>query len=109
MSTETPADISGRTTSTRQGTLTTFRPRREAATNPDVKMRDHFAFGVGRRVCQGMHIADRSMFLIMSRLLWAFDFEKATDAQGNKITPHPLDVSEGIVIQPLRFPVKDHP
>ncbi|KAI9853618.1 MAG: hypothetical protein M1830_006647, partial [Pleopsidium flavum] len=41
----------------------------DSANNPDVSQRDHFAFGSGRRICPGMHVAERSLFLGMSRLL----------------------------------------
>jgi cytochrome P450 len=44
----------------------------ESAANPDPAKRDHFTFGAGRRICQGMHIAERSLFLGMSRILWGF-------------------------------------
>ncbi|KAF2640636.1 cytochrome P450 [Massarina eburnea CBS 473.64] len=72
----------------------------EAAVNPDVTKRDHFLFGAGRRICAGMHIADRSMFLAISRLLWAFNFELPEGA-----TTDPRDLSEGIVMHPRNVPV----
>ncbi len=89
--------------------LDDFQTSAEAATNSDVKKRDHFTFGVGRRVCQGMHLADRSMYLSIARLLWAFDFQKALDPEGNEITPDRWAVTEGLVMQPQRFPVKITP
>lgn len=39
----------------------------------DSTKRDHFAFGAGRRVCPGMHVAERSLALAMMRILWAFN------------------------------------
>ncbi|KAI1081433.1 cytochrome P450 [Whalleya microplaca] len=76
----------------------------EAANNPDATKRDHFLFGAGRRLCQGMHIADRSLFLAISRLLWAFDFRKAVDeATGEEIVPDMGDLTEGLLIQPKPF------
>lgn len=68
-------------------------------------MRDHFVFGSGRRLCPGIHIADRSMFLATSRLLWAFRFENEIDELGNKIVPDRLDVTQGSLVQPVSFPV----
>ncbi|RWA04264.1 hypothetical protein EKO27_g10840 [Xylaria grammica] len=77
----------------------------DAANNPDVTKRDHFAFGAGRRKCQGMHIADRSIFLAISRLLWAFDFNRATDPEtGEEIIPDMNDLAEGIMALPNPFP-----
>jgi cytochrome P450 len=35
----------------------------------------HCGFGVGRRECPGKHVADASLFIITSRLLWAFDIK----------------------------------
>jgi cytochrome P450 len=35
--------------------------------------RDHWAFGAGRRICPGIHVAERELWLSISRLLWAFD------------------------------------
>ncbi|KAI5860307.1 cytochrome P450 [Durotheca rogersii] len=76
----------------------------EAATNPDVSKRDHFTFGAGRRLCQGMHIADRSLFLAISRLLWAFDFGKAVDkTSGKEITPDTNALSRGMLVTPEPF------
>lgn len=48
----------------------------ESAIQADVTKRDHFTFGAGRRICPGTHVADRGLFIAMSRLLWAFNFEK---------------------------------
>ncbi len=33
----------------------------------------HYDFGVGRRVCPGQHVADASLYIVISRLLWAYD------------------------------------
>lgn len=36
-------------------------------------IRDHFHYGFGRRACPGAHIAEDSLFITISRILWAFD------------------------------------
>lgn len=41
--------------------------------------RDHFGYGAGRRVCPGIHLAERNLFVGMAKLLWAFDFRKRSD------------------------------
>jgi Cytochrome P450 len=41
----------------------------------EVTTRDHFAFGAGRHVCPGYHIAERSLAVAIMRLLWAFKIE----------------------------------
>lgn len=77
----------------------------EAVANADVSKRDHFVFGAGRRACQGMHIADRSMFFAMSRLLWAFDFRRAIDhVTRQEIIPDDSELTEGIFATPKPFP-----
>lgn len=78
----------------------------EAANNPDPSARDHFVFGTGRRLCQGMHIAERSLFLAISRLLWAFEFQKAVDGEGREIVPDAGDLTEGFMVQPRAFRAK---
>ncbi|OTA84711.1 hypothetical protein M434DRAFT_377643 [Hypoxylon sp. CO27-5] len=78
----------------------------EAANNPDASKRDHFLFGAGRRLCQGMHIADRSLFLAISRLLWAFDFDRAIDENtGKEIIPDmdKLIPDNGMFVHPEPF------
>lgn len=70
----------------------------------DPKKRDNFVFGAGRRLCQGVHIAERSLFLGVSRLLWAFTVTKALDANGNPITPDIDDLVGGITVQPREYP-----
>lgn len=56
-------------------------------------------------MCQGIHIAERSLFLAVSRLLWAFDFQRAVDpATGREI---PLsdadDLQGGMFVMPRPF------
>lgn len=53
-----------------------------------------------------MHIAERSLFLVISRLLWAFDVGKAHDANGAEIVPDAGDLTEGLFILPKPFPAK---
>ncbi|KXH33974.1 cytochrome P450 [Colletotrichum simmondsii] len=81
----------------------------ESAMNGDASKRDHYVFGAGRRLCQGTHIADRSLFLSISRLLWAFNLEKAVDAEGVEVTPNADDLTDGFLVQPKPFPAKITP
>lgn len=76
----------------------------DAANNPDPTQRDHFVFGAGRRRCQGMHIADRSIYLAISRLLWAFDFRRAMDADTKQeVVPDMDDLVDGMMCFPSPF------
>lgn len=53
----------------------------------DWEKRDHWGYGSGRRICPGIHLAERNLFLAISKLLWAFDFEAGEDENGNPIEP----------------------
>ena len=75
----------------------------DAAINPDVSQRDHFTFGAGRRICAGMHIAERSLFLAIAKILWAFDIKPATDQEGNPLLPDPNRLTQGFACEPLEF------
>lgn len=43
--------------------------------------RDHWNFGAGRRICSGLHLAENSMFIVLAKLLWAFDICPPLDEQ----------------------------
>lgn len=60
------------------------------ANNPDPDKRDHFSYGGGRRVCIGLHLAERAIFSMVSRLLHTFNIECGLDKNGNEI---PIDVN----------------
>lgn len=92
-----------------------FRPERylsdhqslaDAAANPNYKERDQFTFGAGRRICPGMHVAERSLFLGISRFLWAFKVEPELDAAGKPILPDHNKLTQGFVCMPEEFPCK---
>jgi cytochrome P450 len=36
--------------------------------------RDHYGYGAGRRICPGIHLAERNLFIGVAKLLWAFEF-----------------------------------
>ena len=64
----------------------------EYAAHPDVFERDHFGFGGGRRICPGLRVAERSLFINIARILWGFDISHAEDEDGNII---PVDFTTG--------------
>ena len=49
--------------------------------------RDHFTYGAGRRVCPGVHVAERSLYINIVRTLWAFNIGKKKSAEGGVIEP----------------------
>jgi hypothetical protein len=42
----------------------------------DPNKRDHVSYGAGRRICPGMHLAEKSLYLNISRILWGFNIRK---------------------------------
>ncbi|KAK2798791.1 hypothetical protein FQN51_007467 [Onygenales sp. PD_10] len=86
-----------------------FQTAFEATCNPDVSKRDHFGFGAGRRICPGMHVAERSLYIGISRLLWGFNIEKALDENGNEIVPDSNKIKDGLLAMPEPFPAKITP
>jgi hypothetical protein len=80
-----------------------FQTEFESATNSDPTQRQNWVFGAGRRLCQGMHIAERSLFLAISRLVWAYNLEKARDTNGQPITPDIEDLVGGLTVTPADF------
>lgn len=71
--------------------------------NPDLPVA---AFGHGRRTCFGQHIARNSMFIIISRFLWAFDIVCAHEERDSKkfwLVPDPMDMTQGFNSKPMPF------
>ncbi|KAI0319727.1 cytochrome P450 [Amylostereum chailletii] len=87
-----------------------FRPERFLQQGPE-KLPPHLAdfnisFGFGRRVCPGMHVALQSNFIVLARLLWAFDILPADDGvlpKGNEFA------NQGLTRGPAPFNFKVHP
>lgn len=50
-------------------------PSAASAISADYTKRDHFHYGFGRRLCQGIDIAESSLFIFISRVLWGFNIE----------------------------------
>ncbi|KAJ6577307.1 cytochrome P450 [Mycena capillaripes] len=58
----------------------------ESANLADPYKRDHWMFGVGRRICIGMLLADKKIFLAISRMLWSFNMAE--------VPGEPIDLKE---------------
>jgi hypothetical protein len=84
-----------------------FNPSRyltsEGALNPSVRDPRIACFGFGRRICPGIHVADASLFAMVSTLLATVDIIRAKDANGNEVVPE-VDVTTGILSHPKPFP-----
>ncbi|KAI0406241.1 cytochrome P450 [Xylaria palmicola] len=88
-----------------------FRPERflgddlnasASANHPDFRHRDHFHYGFGRRLCQGIFVAEASLYIAIARILWGFD-----------ISPHPAspplnlqDKIAGLVTKPKPYQLR---
>lgn len=60
-------------------------------------------FGFGRRICPGLAVAERSLFIQTTMLMWACSVEKKLDANG-KVIPVPwYDYRPGNNTGPKRF------
>ncbi|KAK7207664.1 putative cytochrome P450 oxidoreductase [Myxozyma melibiosi] len=80
------------------------------AGSPDWERRDHYGYGAGRRICPGIHMAERSQWRIAAKLLWAFEISPAIDPATKK--PIPIDshdYSPGIAQFPNPFKVEIKP
>ncbi|THU84658.1 cytochrome P450 [Dendrothele bispora CBS 962.96] len=77
---------------------------------PDTKEESHVTYGFGRRLCVGRHVANQSLFIDISLMLWALNIENTIDPNGN---PTSLDldgvIDDGLVVRPMPFQVKITP
>ncbi|CAG8670626.1 716_t:CDS:2, partial [Cetraspora pellucida] len=79
-----------------------------ALANGSYENRDHFGFGAGRRLCTGIHMAERELLLGVSFLLWCFKIENASPL-GKDGKPIPIDLEKirfGITVWPEEYHVR---
>jgi cytochrome P450 family 619 len=66
--------------------------------------------GNGRRLCPGIHLADRNLWHAITKLLWAFNIEPKMDTETKKpILPDSsveTGYREGLTMCPFDFPAK---
>lgn len=60
-------------------------------------------FGFGRRICPGMHIAERSLNILTARIAWACYVGKKTGPDGQIIDVPLYDYCSGFNVQPNKF------
>ncbi|RIB15489.1 cytochrome P450 [Gigaspora rosea] len=76
--------------------------------NGNYENRDHFMFGAGRRLCTGIHMAERELLLGVSRLLWCFKVENASPL-GKDGKPIPINfdkIRNGVTVWPEEYKVR---
>lgn len=64
----------------------------ELAAAADFEARDHYGYGAGRRLCPGIHLAERNLFLAIAKLLWGFKITPGNDDNGNVRRSEEVDV-----------------
>ena len=77
--------------------------------NGDWEKRDHYGYGTGRRICPGIHVAERNLFLAMAKILWALNIERGVDASGLTVDPdvsNETAYSAGFLVCANDFPCK---
>ncbi|KAL1633768.1 hypothetical protein SLS56_002647 [Neofusicoccum ribis] len=56
------------------------------AASPDFEKRDHVGYGASRRICPGIHLAERNLFIGTAKLLWAFRFSADPEKEAGAAT-----------------------
>ncbi|KAJ7638419.1 cytochrome P450 [Roridomyces roridus] len=82
-----------------------FDPTRFIGENPQTDPRD-YAFGFGRRICPGQHLAENSIWIQMVLVLLTMTITKATDTDGKIIEPE-VAFTTGLVshVQPFKYQI----
>lgn len=79
----------------------------EYASSSDYQNRDHYTYGAGRRICAGIHLAERIQWRMLARLLWAFRIAPATDEDtGVKLHIDTDAYEEKLIAGPKPFRVR---
>ncbi|KAJ6567325.1 cytochrome P450 [Mycena vulgaris] len=86
-----------------------FDPTRFLGDNPQPDPRD-YAFGFGRRICPGQHLAENSIWIQMVLSLLTMTIHKAVDADGRIIEPE-VAFTSGIVshVKPFKYQITPRP
>ncbi|KAL5590251.1 hypothetical protein FOBRF1_013808 [Fusarium oxysporum] len=69
----------------------------------DALQRDHFSYGGGKRICPGIHLAERSLFIMTSRMLQTFEFGQPMDPKSEiprTLTAEDVGVSTSLIMAP---------
>lgn len=70
------------------------------------KLTVEYSYGTGRRICVGIHLAERATFLALAKLIWAFDILPGRDEAGNLIDNDiswETGTNGGIIVLPKPF------
>ncbi|KAF7345632.1 Cytochrome P450 [Mycena venus] len=82
-----------------------FKPERfllDGKLNPVIRDPETVAFGFGRRICPGRHMATSSLWITIASILATLDINKAIDENGEVVEPT-YEYFPGLVSSPLPF------
>ncbi|KAJ7137445.1 cytochrome P450 [Mycena crocata] len=71
---------------------------------PSLLGEDNYGFGFGRRECPGQHLAVKSVWIAVVRMLWAYDIVPRKDGNGVPMKCDEQDCTEGLTSRPNPFP-----
>jgi cytochrome P450 len=74
----------------------------------DPNERDHYAFGAGRRICPGMHLAENSIFIVLAKVLWGFSIHGPLAPTGveEELDTSDLAYEPGMMTVPKRYKLR---
>ncbi|KAL3450789.1 cytochrome P450 [Aspergillus insuetus] len=84
----------------------------DLASASDYNLRDHYGYGTGRRICPGIHVAERNLFLAIAKIIWAFDILPGVDERGEVVESDfnpETGYSEGFLVCAKDFPCRIRP
>ncbi|KAJ7836430.1 cytochrome P450, partial [Mycena leptocephala] len=82
-----------------------FKPERfllDGKLNPAIRDPETAAFGFGRRICPGRHMASSSLWIMVASILSTLNINKVVDKNGNVVEPS-YEYFPGMVSAPLPF------
>ncbi|KAI1336251.1 cytochrome P450 [Xylariaceae sp. FL0016] len=65
--------------------------------------RGYMTFGWGRRVCSGQALAEQGVWITVARLLWGFNIQKKTRADGSIVDVDIFNYTNGLNMRPQPF------
>ncbi|CUS11964.1 unnamed protein product [Tuber aestivum] len=63
----------------------------------------YLSFGFGRRACTGRHIAKNSLYITISRMLWAYDIGPNIRPDGAEVPVDDMAFTNGFLSRPVPF------
>jgi cytochrome P450 len=52
---------------------------------PEMLSEGHYGFGFGRRACPGKHLASKTIWIGVTRMMWAFEIGYKVDEKGERV------------------------